>query len=150
MAVYESEVIVNESPEKVFEFFLNPNNLLEITLPKLQLEMLDAPDEVQVGTEVEFQVTHFGQDLKATHEVVSIENYCIIERQLKGVMKAFEQERRIEAADGGGCRIASTITFEGPGGLIGAIMTEDRIRSSFEEAFEFQNAELQKKFGAPA
>ena len=150
MAVYESEVIVNESPEKVFEFFLNPHNLLDITLPKLSLEMLDAPDEVEVGTEVEFQVTHFGQDLKATHEVISIDEHCITERQLKGVMKSFEQERRIEPADGGGSRISSKITFEGPGGLIGAIMTESRIRSSLDEAFEFQNAELQKKFGAPA
>lgn len=150
MAVYKSEVIVNESPEKVFEFFLNPNNLEQITLPSLQLQMLDAPDEVQVGTQVEFQVTHFGQDLKATHEVISIDEYCITEKQAKGVMKEFEQERRFEAADNGGCRIETTVTFEGPGGLIGAIMTEKRIRSSLDDAFEFQNNTLQEKFGAPA
>jgi ligand-binding SRPBCC domain-containing protein len=150
VAVFKSEVIVNELPEKVLKFFLNPHNLVEISLPKLQLTMLDAPDEVQIGTEVQFQVTHFGQDLPATHEVISISEDCITERQIKGVMKEFEQERRFAAADGGGCRVTSTINFTGPGGLIGAIMTEDRIKSSLNDAFEFQNEALQKRFGAPA
>lgn len=149
MAVYKSEVIVNESPEQVFAFFLNPNNLEEITLPSLELKMLDAPNEVQVGTQVDFQVTRFGQDLKATHEVINISEDCITEKQSKGVMKEFEQERRFNATDGGGCRIETTVTFEGPGGLIGAIMTEKKIRSSFDEAFEFQNTALRKRFGAP-
>ncbi|MFK7818940.1 MAG: hypothetical protein AB8G99_09480 [Planctomycetaceae bacterium] len=149
MAVYKSEVIVNESPEKVFEFFLNPHSLVDITLPKLQLTILNAPDVVEAGTEVEFQMTHFGQDLKATHEVVSLDNDCIVERQAKGVMKEFQQERLIAGTDNGGCRIETTVNFVGPGGLIGAIMTEDRIRSSLDDAFEFQNQALQERFGAP-
>ena len=150
VAVYESEVIVNESPEKVFEFFLDPNNLEEITLPELQLKVLDAPNEVQIGTQVDFQVTRFGLDLKATHEVINIDEYCITERQVTGVLKEFEQERRFNATDAGGCCIVNTITFEPPGGLVGAMMTEKKIRASLDEAFEFQDEALQKRFGSPA
>lgn len=148
MAVYKSEVCIKDTPRVLFEFFLNPNNLVEITLPSLKLKILDAPEKVEVGSIVEFQVTQLAFDLKATHEVVLLEEYCITQKQVTGPMKEFQHERRFVEVGDANCRIENTVTFERPGGMLGAVMHQERIISSLDESFEYQNSKLQEKFGS--
>lgn len=149
MAVYKSEVCIKASPQAVFDYFLDPNSLVDITLPALKLKIISGPKEVEVGSVVQFSVNRFGVDFKATHEVISIDEYCITEKQTEGAMKSFEHERRFAETADGGCRIENTITFEGPGGMMGAMMPEKRILSSLAEAFDYQATKLQERFGAP-
>lgn len=146
MAVYKSEVTIRNTRDTLYEFFLNPNNLVDVTLPELKLNIVAAPERVEAGSAVEFEVTHFGQAIKAKHEVVSVEDFCITEKQVDGAMKQWEQERRFVEVDGESCRIENTVTFEGPGGLIGVIMSEQKILSTLEKGFEYQNQKLQERF----
>lgn len=150
MADYKSEVVVKTGREEVFEFFLRPENVREVTLPELKLTFLEAPDRVQAGSTIEFEVTHLGQSLKATHEVTEASDFCIAEKQVSGAMKSWVHRRTFEAISDSECRISNEITFEGPGGLVGVIMNEDRIRGSLDKGFAYQNAELQQRFGRDA
>ncbi len=147
MPVFHSNVDLPVSAEAVFRFFLRPANLVDVTLPELNLRFVEAPEEVVVGSVVEFEVTHFGQAIRASHEVVRADDLCIAEQQIKGVMKSWEQSRSIVPVSDTACRVENTITFEGPGGLVGVIMNEDRIRASLDKGFTFQNQRLLEKFG---
>lgn len=147
MPTYTSEATISASQQTLYEFFLNPHNLPEVTIQELELTIIEAPDTVQPGSTVEFSVTRFGQELRAEHEVVSADGQAIVERQVKGMMKSWEHTRRFVAVSDAETRIENTIEFEGPGGLIGVMMTEAKIRAMLEEGFEYQHERLQQKFG---
>lgn len=151
MLTYSSEVTINNSKETLYDFFLNPHNLPEVTSPDLQLKIIAAPDRVEAGSLVEFSVTRIGQELKAEHEVVTADGDAICEKQLKGMMKSWQHTRQFVAVSDSECRIENSIEFERPGGLLGAILTEAKIRAMLDEGFEYQNDQLKRKFnGASA
>ncbi len=147
MPTYTSEVTVQSSQKTLYDFFLNPHNLPEVTVPELELSINSAPDVVEAGSSVEFSVTRFGQEIHAEHEVVAADGQAIVERQVKGVMKSWEHTRKFVAVSASECRVENTIEFEGPGGLIGVMMTEAKIRKMLDDGFEYQNEQLKQKFG---
>lgn len=147
MADYKSEIVVGSSRETLFEFFLHPENVREVTLPDLELTFVEAPDKVEVGSTIEFEVTKFGQKIAAKHEITRADDFCIQETQVSGAMTSWCHTRRFEAVADDRCRIENEISFEGPGGLVGVIMNEGRIRAGLDEGFEYQYEQLKERFG---
>ncbi len=146
MPVYKSEVSIKSSREVLYSFFLTPNNLPEVTVPELKLNIIQAPEAVEAGSVVKFSVTQIGQEIHSEHEVIVADGETITEKQVKGVMKSWQHERKFVAVSESECRIENTIDFEGPTGLVGVIMNEQRIRKMLGEGFDYQNEKLKEKF----
>ena len=50
----------------------------------------------------------------------------------------------------GGVRVTDRITFAPPGGMLGLLVNERKIRESLEEGFGHRHHELEKRLGSSA
>ena len=68
----------------------------------------------------------------------------IVESQIEGPLRAWRHRQRIEIAGSGHCQLIDEIEFEPPGGMLGYLLTESRIRQSLEEGMDFRYDILQQ------
>ncbi len=119
-------------------------NLSQISNPDLELEVVSAPPEVTLGERIEFRITAYGFKQRATHEYITVAEDTIIELQVDGPLRAWRHAQRIEINGDGECRLIDEIDFEPPGGMLGFLLTEARIRESIQEGMEHRYSVLQE------
>ena len=84
----------------------------------------------------------YGTTQSVTHEIVTVERpRLILERMLHGPLEELEHEHRFEE-DGEGAVLIDRVQFVPPGGMIGLLLTEARLRKSFEESFAYRSRVL--------
>ena len=129
-------------------FLGRPANLPRISNPDLELEIVAAPEEVVAGATIEFRITAHGFKQRAKHEYVEVSGTTILETQIDGPLRAWRHAQRIEDLGPDGCRLTDEFEFERPGGMLGFLLTEDRIQKALEESMEFRYATLQELISA--
>lgn len=143
MAAFEIQVIVDCDPKTAIEFLKRPQNHLLISPQEMNLTFLSAPDVLEMGSRFEFQVTGFGQVQQATHQIIAMDELSFTETQITGAMRKLITQHVCEATVDGKTLVLERVEFEGPGGLLGLIATEDRIKAKMQEAFQFRHSTLQ-------
>jgi len=143
MPQHTSSVLLTCAVDPLRSFLGRPVNLPKISIPDLQLEILSAPELVTIGERIEFRITAFGFKQRSIHEYVEVTTDMIVESQLEGPLRAWRHSQKIELAASGECRLFDEIEFEPPGGMLGYLLTEARIRESLEEGMEYRYSALQ-------
>jgi ligand-binding SRPBCC domain-containing protein len=144
MARFEYETVLDCSRQGLFEFLLRPANVARIADPNTGLNILSAPEVVDVGSRIEFQLIGFGQVQQAVHEIVElIRPQRIVEVQVQGPLKSWHHQHLFEA-NGGGVRMIDIIDFQPPGGVLGLIVNEARLSASLEEGFFARQQQLEQ------
>ena len=64
-------------------------------------------------------------------------------------MGSWEHEHLFEAI-ANGTRVTDRITFLPPGGMLGLLISERKIREALDEGFGHRHYELEKRFGTPS
>ena len=125
-------------------FLGNPKNLPLVSNPDLELEIIAAPEVVTVGAKIEFRVSAYGFKQRATNEYTEVSDVLIAESQVDGPMRAWRHVQRFDSLPDGSTRLTDEVTFEPPGGMLGYLLTEARVRESLEEGMEFRYETLQE------
>lgn len=147
MAVFEASVELACSPEIVFEFLAQPENIRLITPSSVMLVFDAAPQRLSLGARMEFRVQAYGVVRSAVHDVTQWdEPRRFVEWQVEGPLGAWEHEHLFEITPNG-TRVTDRITFGPPGGVLGLLINERKIRESLEEGFGHRHHELEKRFG---
>jgi ligand-binding SRPBCC domain-containing protein len=144
MHQYTSSAVLNCDPDTLRLFLGRPVNLPQISNPDLKLEIISAPELVTVGERIVFRITAFGFKQRAIHEYVLVEQGAIVEAQIEGPLRTWRHSQRIELASANECRLIDEIEFEPPGGMLGFLLTEERIRDSLAEGMEFRYSALEE------
>lgn len=145
MASFETVLTLNCAGEMVFDFLIQPANVLKILPPEAGVNYLDVPERLELGSRLEFELTGIGPVQRVIHEVIEFRHpQRFTEKQVKGPLKRFEHQHIVESADNGKIRIIDRIEFEPPGGLAGFLITETRILDSLEEGFDHRHRELKR------
>ena len=131
-------------PSALLTFLGRPANLPQISNPDLELEIVKAPPEVMVGERIEFRITAYGFKQRATHEYLTTSEILILESQIDGPLRAWQHSQKIQIVSQDSCRLIDEIEFECPGGMLGFLLTEARIKESLEEGMEFRYSTLQE------
>lgn len=131
-------------PESLRAFLGRTENLPLISNPDLELEILAAPEEVTQGERIEFRLTAWGFKQRATNEYVVVSDICIEECQIDGPLRAWRHVQIIDRIDDSQCRLRDRVEFEPPGGMLGFLLTEDRICESLREGMGFRYETLQE------
>jgi ligand-binding SRPBCC domain-containing protein len=131
-------------PAALRAFLGRPANLPQISNPDLELEIVKAPPEVMVGERIEFRITAYGFKQRATHEYLTTSEILILESQIDGPLRAWRHAQKIEIVGADTCRLIDEIDFECPGGMLGYLLTESRIKDSLEEGMDFRYSTLQE------
>jgi ligand-binding SRPBCC domain-containing protein len=122
-------------PGVVFDFFLRPANALAAAPPDFHLTLLDAPEVVEVHSQVVVLSRRWGMSQRIVTEFVEIEEGIrMIEEQRQGPFRSWRHERRF-AAIGEETEVSERIDWEPPGGMLGLWLTAKAIENDLQLAF---------------
>ena len=131
----------------LFTYLTRPKNLVQLAPPDLNLELLNAPDLMILGSRLVWKGRRWGVSQQITQEVVTFErDKLIIVEQQQGPLKRWVHANHFEAT-GTGTRIVEKIEFEPPGGLLGFVVTADAIRKELEKLLAYREKKLKEIFG---
>ena len=147
MAVFEASVELACSPEVAFEFLVQPENIRLITPSSVMLVFDAAPKRLSLGARMEFRVQAYGVVRSAVYEVTAWdEPRRFVERQIEGPTGSWEHEHLFQPTSNG-VRVTDRITFTPPGGMLGLLINERKMREALEDGFGHRHHELEKRFG---
>jgi ligand-binding SRPBCC domain-containing protein len=145
MPVYETSVTVDCPQERAYEFLLRPENIARISPPELGLAFIRAPEILDLGSEFEFKVQAYGQVLTMVHKITELVPLRqITETQVKGFFGSWAHTH-LFATDGNGQVVVSErIDFKPPGGMLGLLVSVNKILEQLDEGYHYRHKLLQK------
>ncbi|MEZ6060477.1 MAG: hypothetical protein R3C19_08960 [Planctomycetaceae bacterium] len=145
MAEFESQTELKCPVLALREFLLRPANLPQISDPDLQLEILNAPAVISEGDEIEFRITAYGFKQRMRHRYVEVAEAQIIAEQIEGPARSWRHTQHMQAGDDLSiCSLTDRVLFEPPGGMLGFVMTEARIRESLRDGMDVRYETLRE------
>lgn len=144
MTNFEEQLKIPAPVDRLFEFLLKPANVAKVSDPSSGLSLLNAPESVIEGSIITFRIAAFGQLREITHEVTIIEHPSkVVEVQREGPMKSWRHTHIFER-DGDGTLLIEQVDFEPPGGLVGLLVTPDKIIQQLEDGLYYKEQALRK------
>lgn len=148
MALFETQVELAATLEELFDYLIRPANMVELAPPGTSVRLIDAPEILEAGCQIEFDVSGLGPTQRFLHEIVECARpERIVERQIKGPFRSFHHEAELTVVNSESVLLIDRIRFEPPGGLVGLLLTETRIRRFLETGYAHRHAEMRQAFG---
>lgn len=150
MPVFETSVTLECPAERAFDFLLRPANIARISPPDLGLAFVNAPDVLKFGSQFEFKVQAYGHVQTMLHEITQLEpGRLITETQIKGLLGHWVHEHKFEARGEGLVAVIDKIDFAPPPGMLGLLVTANKILDQLDEGYFHRHRQLQKLLSAP-
>ena len=132
MPVFESRAELKTSAQELFDFLIHPENL-------------------QPGSQLDCRVQAYGLVQEMTYEIVEFESPVRFrEKMVKGPLQLWLHDYLIEPSSKPGyVTLVNRIEFEPPAGLMGFLVTADKISDALEDGFDYRRDVLEKKFNKP-
>ena len=145
MPLFETSVTLECPRERAFEFLLRPANVALISPPEMGLSFTSAPEVVELGSRLEFKVQGYGQVQTMVHEITNLVHpEQITETQIRGLFAKWVHEHSFEMNERGQVVVIDRIDFKPPAGLLGLLITSNRILVELEDGFAHRHRQLQK------
>jgi ligand-binding SRPBCC domain-containing protein len=144
MAVFEHEQFVQCPADRLFDFLSRPENAVRLSRPDSRPTFTAAPEVIYQGAELEFELRAYGQVQSLVHVITAYEPpRRIVEEMVHGPLEDWVHEHLFHQHDGG-VRLVDRITFEPPRGMLGWLLTEERILASLQSGFDWRTQELDR------
>jgi ligand-binding SRPBCC domain-containing protein len=149
MAHFQTEITLAAPPEEIFDFLIRPENVIRVTAPNAGIKPISSPEILEQGSRIELELTGYGPPQRFTYEVTEfLRPGKFTETLVKGPLKSFRHEHLFETGPSG-TLVVDRVEFQPPGGMLGFLVTEDRIRKGLEHGLRFRHEELARIFGKP-
>lgn len=146
MPIFETQVALACSPEVLFDFLIRPKNVITLNPPEMSFMLLDAPEVVTEGSRVRFQIEAFGFKQQMLHEIINFQRPTgFLLREVEGVLKKFEHEHNFILQPDGSTLLFERVTYEPPGGLVGFLLSEAKIKDGMEKNFSHRHRQLKQQ-----
>ncbi len=133
---------------ELFAYLTKPKNLVQLAPSDLNLELVTAPDVMVLGSRLVWKGRRWGISQQITQEVAKFErDKLIVVEQKQGPFARWVHANHFEAK-GDATRIVEKIDFDPPGGLLGYVLTADKIRKDLEKLLAFREKKLKEIFGS--
>ena len=147
MPVFEFTTSLNYPAESVFAFLCNPANLVAVTPPDFQMELVEAPATLHLGAKVTVRGKRWGFSQKIVSEVTVFQpNVEMADEQRAGPFKKWQHTHHLEEVDGV-TRMIDRIDFEAPSGMLGMLLTASKISRELPEIFAYRARKFQELLG---
>ena len=148
MPVFECRTEVAVSPERLFEFVTLVSNMQKVSPPEVDMVIVEAPEVLELGSRLVFKVQAFGVAQELVHEIVTFEKpKTFREKMTKGPLALWVHDYIIEPHGDNGAALTNRIEFEPPRGMLGMLLTADRIMSRLEDGYAHRGEALRKALG---
>jgi ligand-binding SRPBCC domain-containing protein len=106
---------------------------------------VEAPEIICLGSKLIFRVQGFGVVQQLEHEIVEFDPpHGFREQMVKGPLPHWQHDYLLQPDDRGGVSLLNRIEFEPPSGLLGMIVTAQRMLSHLEEGYAHRSAALKQ------
>jgi ligand-binding SRPBCC domain-containing protein len=145
MPQLELSVSVHCDADRVFDFLTRAENIPKIVPPDLKLRVVSAPEQLSLGCRFEVQILGFGPPQNVVYEITEYSRPLrFAESQIKGPLKRYVHEHVFSSGEDGMLLVTDRIEFEPPGGLLGMLITPERLTKSFRDGLVHRHAELKR------
>ena len=142
MSEFETSVTLKCSAAALRKYLGTTANLPEISDPELSLEIIEAPEYVAIDSVIEFRISAYGFKQRMQHRYVGVSDTQIVAEQIDGPTRAWKHTQAITDNKDDTVTLTDHIVFEPPGGMLGYVMTADKIIESLEEGMEYRHERL--------
>ena len=136
--------------ETVWAFFSNPDNLLTITPPFLNMKVISAPyeGEIHEGQIISYKVKPiFGMSVLWMTKIKQVERFSFfIDEQLRGPYKLWHHEHYFKEIEDG-VEMTDLIHYRVPFGGLGKIVEKIIVRDQLKKIFMYRYDKVQVLFG---
>jgi ligand-binding SRPBCC domain-containing protein len=144
MPSLEASVSIRCPVERAFDFLTSSDNFMKIVPPDLQLRMVQSPGQLALGSRFEVQVMGFGIPQNVIYEITEFARpHSFQESQVKGPLGRYIHAHTF-ADENGSVVVTDRIEFEPPGGMLGFLLTADRLKTSLEQGLTHRHRELKR------
>ena len=145
MPLLESSVSIRCPVERAFDFLTLSDNFTKIVPPDLQLRMVQSPGRLSLGSRFEVQVMGFGIPQNVIYEITEfVHPHRFQESQVKGPLGRYVHVHTLAQDEDGTVLVTDRIEFEPPGGMLGFLLTADRLKASLEQGLMHRHRELKR------
>jgi uncharacterized protein len=112
--IFKTSISLAASPQVMFRFHSDPNNLMKVMPPTLTLVSLQTDGPAQEGRLIELHCRDWGVlplRLTCRWNVVQ-EPHRLEDEMIKGPFVKFVHEHRFEPVENGGCVMTDTVTYQ--------------------------------------
>jgi ligand-binding SRPBCC domain-containing protein len=147
MPQFQAELIVPRPVAEVFEFFLDPANLVRVSPPELYLRVVEGPPRLRQGSVLVLHGRHRGIPQWVVSEIVALEpGVTLVDRQREGPFARWVHTHGFEAVPGG-TRLRDHIDYEPPGGLLGLIVTAASLERDLQWIYTYRAEKVRELLG---
>ena len=150
MKYYELDVeqFIDQPVEKVFEFFSRPENLEEITPPRLGFTiMTPSPIPMEKGSLIDYTIKILGFLVHWRTLITSYDSpHGFVDEQIKGPYVLWHHRHNFKK-ENGGTIIRDTVRYAVPLGIIGRFLNLIWIRKDLKDIFAYHRKFIADKFG---
>jgi ligand-binding SRPBCC domain-containing protein len=148
MPVFECRTELACPPDKVFDYITRPANMKAIAPGDVDLVFVEAPEVIQLGSKLVFKVQAFGVAQQLEHEIIAFDApRSFREKMTKGPLPAWQHDYILESHPNGAV-LLNRIEFEPPGGMLGMLLTAQRMLNHLEEGYAHRSEALKKALQA--
>jgi ligand-binding SRPBCC domain-containing protein len=150
MPVFESSQVFPLALEEVFDFFIQPANLVKVSPPELSMKLTGGPERLALGSCVTLDGRRWGIAQRIVSEVIDFQpGVTFTDAQTKGPFRKWVH-RHTFATVPGGTEVKDRIEYEPPGGMLGLVATVTRIDADLKWVFGFRQKQLARLLGEPS
>jgi ligand-binding SRPBCC domain-containing protein len=148
--VFEASAEFACSPAALYDFLVQPANILLVTPPDLQAKLVEGPERVEMGSRITIEGRRLGMRQVLSVVVVALEpDRLLADEQVQGPFRKYRHERRLEQT-ATGTLLVERIEFEPPRGMLGLLLTAARIHEYFSDMYEYRIAAMRRILTPPA
>jgi len=150
MKYYELDVeqFIDQPVEKVFEFFSRPENLEEITPPRLGFTiMTPSPIPMEKGSLIDYTIRILGFSVHWRTLITSYDPpHGFVDEQIKGPYVLWHHRHSFKK-ENGGTIIRDTVRYAVLLGIIGRFLNLIWIQKDLKDIFAYRRKFIANKFG---
>ncbi|MFL5338980.1 MAG: SRPBCC family protein [Gemmataceae bacterium] len=144
MPLFQSAATIACPPPLLFDFLARPANMLRLTPPDVKFDIVQAPERLELGSVIIIKGRRYGGIQRLISAVTKFEpNTLIVDEQRHGPFRRFVRTQKLDP-DGEHVRLTDRIEFDPPSGVLGLLLTADRIGRDLARLNEFRTQMLKQ------
>lgn len=146
--IFETEQIINQPIEVVFDFFSKAENLQRITPPLLDFHILtELPIEMKKGTLIEYRLKVRGLPMRWKTLIDEWQPpYKFVDLQLKGPYKTWHHTHQFKSLGPNQTLMTDIVRYEVPFGYLGLVADALIVKKDIQKIFAFRKIEIERIF----
>lgn len=146
MRRFVSEMRLAIPPQAVWDYYVNLDHLLHITLPRMHLSVLRADTPLRIGSRVLFCVKRGPVPIHWESQITLFEPpHRFADAQIHGPFRAWIHTHEfLSLEEGRATLVRDSLEWELPGGLLGLLTATARIDEELRDLFAYREKKVRE------